>query len=113
MVPTITETLIYSRIRQLEDALAILQSTVSHECHPLLSNDLLSLKQGALTATSSSSGLKTTLDSLGTLTIGERGEAKYFGVSAGTEVSTQTPEMIAPCLIKSHRHSILCVLILF
>ncbi|PFH47639.1 hypothetical protein AMATHDRAFT_77107 [Amanita thiersii Skay4041] len=35
------------RIRQLEDALAILQSTVSDEKHPLLSEELLKIKFGA------------------------------------------------------------------
>ena len=35
------------RIRQLEDALAILQVTISTERHPLLRDDLLKIKFGA------------------------------------------------------------------
>jgi hypothetical protein len=40
------------RIRQLEDALAIFQSSVSTEPHPLLQDDLLGVKFGPEVRTS-------------------------------------------------------------
>jgi hypothetical protein len=75
------------RIRQLEDAIAIFQSGVSSETHPLLREELLTIKfppergapSDALDDTSD------TIDALGTLTIGDQG-GKYYGPSAGTEV---------------------------
>lgn len=84
-----------TRIRQLEDALAILQSTVSDQRHPLLSDELLRIKFGSeainprdtpvadqdLEANTSKS-----IDALGTLTLGSSGEVQYFGGSAGSEV---------------------------
>ncbi|GLB35345.1 putative fungal specific transcription factor [Lyophyllum shimeji] len=81
------------RIRQLEDALAILQSTVSDERHPLLHDDLLKIKFGPEARdarhTSSTSGteqaMAQSIDALGTLTLGDSGEMKYFGRSAGSE----------------------------
>jgi hypothetical protein len=80
------------RIRQLEDALAIFQSGVSSETHPLLRDELLKIKfgpekghvlEGDEPAEEPSIN---SIDALGTLTIGDRGEVKYFGRSAGSEV---------------------------
>lgn len=84
-----------NRIRQLEDALAILQSTVSDQRHPLLNDDLLKIKFGAETLRSPRSSSpgdeqdnpRQSIDATGTLTLGESGEVKYFGRSAGSEVS--------------------------
>lgn len=63
---------------------------MSNETHPLLRDELLSIKFGP------EKGQKpekvqppvdnTLIDALGTLTIGSRGEAKYFGRSGGSEV---------------------------
>lgn len=80
-----------SRIRQLEDALAIFQSAISSEPHPLLRDELLTINFG--TDHSEDSALNhedsrdenDTVDALGILTIGDRG-SKYYGPSAGTEV---------------------------
>lgn len=87
------------RIRQLEDALALLQSRVSSEKHSLLRDDLLSIKYGpemrslAETEPSLDDPLTGTVDAFGTLSIDDRGAARYFGVSAGLEVrSISTPE---------------------
>lgn len=80
------------RIRQLEDALAILQSTVSTEPHPLLGDGLLSIKSSPMNQPDS---LSETIDAFGTLTIGESGESKYFGPSAGSEVRSSTFELIS------------------
>lgn len=80
------------RIRQLEDAIAIFQSGISNECHPLLRDELLAIKFGPEKGHVSEKEYPTrdnsidSIDALGTLTIGDRGEAKYFGRSAGSEV---------------------------
>jgi hypothetical protein len=82
------------RIRQLEDALSIFQSGVSNETHPLLREELLAVKFGPETNhviekpnTLVRDQVVESIDALGTLTIGDRGEAKYYGRSAGSEVS--------------------------
>lgn len=82
------------RIRQLEDALAILQSSVSDQRHPLLEDALLKIKFGAEALRSSPAPTTDntpeaeiqSIDALGTLTLGDAGEMKYFGRSAGSEV---------------------------
>ncbi|KAG5636855.1 hypothetical protein H0H81_006607 [Sphagnurus paluster] len=80
------------RIRQLEDALAIFQSGVSSDTHPLLRDELLSIKfgpdKGSLLEREDTSPDKSldSIDALGTLTIGGHGQVKYFGRSAGSEV---------------------------
>ncbi|KAJ6538585.1 fungal-specific transcription factor domain-containing protein [Mycena sp. CBHHK59/15] len=80
------------RIRQLEDALAIFQaSTGSNETHPLLRDELLSVKFGPEKGSVPDKLAKRketsmdSIDALGTLTIGDDGEGKYFGRSAGSE----------------------------
>ncbi|KAJ7116327.1 fungal-specific transcription factor domain-containing protein [Mycena epipterygia] len=76
------------RIRQLEEALAILQGVVSNERHPLLASDLLSIKFAAEApkgADPPGHEQDPAIDALGTLTLGDAGEVKYFGRSAGTE----------------------------
>ncbi|KAJ7179896.1 fungal-specific transcription factor domain-containing protein [Mycena crocata] len=80
------------RIRQLEDALAIFQaSTGSNETHPLLRDELLSIKFGPEKGAVPEKQSRTrdpsidSIDALGTLTIGDDGEGKYFGRSAGSE----------------------------
>lgn len=91
------------RIRQLEDALTILQSTVSgSEPHPLLSRDLLKIKSSlelhAASGANDSDGspsrqpeeeadLEQSIDSFGTLAIRDDGAATFYGRSAGQEVS--------------------------
>ena len=80
------------RIRQLEDALAIFQSGVSHETHPLLREELLAIKFAPSHAErpgvkeSSPDNMSSAVDALGTLTIDERGGARYYGSSGGSEV---------------------------
>jgi hypothetical protein len=78
-----------SRIEELEDALATCQARLSSESHPLLQGDLLKIKttkdQATVPETPSSELLSETL---GTLTIGENGNLKYFGRSGGSEVCT-------------------------
>ncbi|KZP33618.1 hypothetical protein FIBSPDRAFT_916075 [Athelia psychrophila] len=79
------------RIRQLEDALALLQSSISSEKHALLRDDLLSIKflpeiHQAEEIQSSEDALADTMDAFGTLAIGDSGESKYFGRSGGSEI---------------------------
>ncbi|KAK7061636.1 Zn(2)-C6 fungal-type domain-containing protein [Favolaschia claudopus] len=87
------------RIRQLEDALAIFQaSTGSNETHPLLRDELLSIKFGPEKASPTDKPAKSkepsidSIDALGTLTIGDDGDGKfgkYFGRSAGSEAGAE------------------------
>lgn len=86
-----------NRIRQLEDALAILQSTISDKRHPLLSDELLKVKFGAEalnphqdSSSDRNESMLESVDVLGTLTLGDSGEVKYFGRSAGSEVCEQS-----------------------
>ncbi|KAF8798605.1 hypothetical protein BYT27DRAFT_7203180 [Phlegmacium glaucopus] len=81
-----------NRIRQLEDALAILQSSVSDQRHPLLSDELLKVKFGSEsinvreTPTSDEDHApQKSIDALGTLTLGSSGKLQYLGRSAGSE----------------------------
>ncbi|KAF7366478.1 Fungal-trans domain-containing protein [Mycena sanguinolenta] len=92
------------RIRNLEDALAILQSTVTTEPHPLLNRELLSIKssielhsavEGADDGSSpaanggaangESDDFDEYIDAFGTLAIREDGAATFYGRSAGSE----------------------------
>ncbi|KAK7053433.1 hypothetical protein VNI00_004059 [Paramarasmius palmivorus] len=90
------------RIRQLEDALAIFQASVSTERHPLLRDELLKIKFPPETSSDSPDGIVKTenahlelADALGTLTLGESGDARYLGRSAGPE-SLLTSDMQYP-----------------
>lgn len=85
------------RIRQLEDALAIFQSGVSNEPHPLLREDLLTIKfdieKGQVSEKDSNIPQcpNESIDATGTLTVGDHGnEGKYFGPSAGSEASSSS-----------------------
>lgn len=88
------------RIRQLEDALALLQLNISSETHPLLLDELLSIKFGpeirqTKEAQASQDLLAVTMDAFGTLAIGEDGESRYFGSSGGSEVRCYSATVIA------------------
>ena len=74
------------RIRQLEDALAILQATVLD--HPLLKEDFLKMKFGSVPGSSSidEEAESKVLDALGPLTMEISGESRYYGRSGGVEV---------------------------
>lgn len=84
------------RIRQLEEALQIIQAAVSSSPHPLLSNELLSIKN--VTDTSEDSEVnkpKFDVDSeadvfseFGTLSISDQGETRFYGRS-GAAVSSR------------------------
>lgn len=94
------------RIRQLEDALAILQSTLTGpngEPHPLLQRDLLKIKSSIELHSASGEGGpdenpdregqgegdgegEQYIDAFGTLAIRDDGAATFYGRSAGSEV---------------------------
>lgn len=82
------------RIRQLEDALQIAQSTLSHSPHPLLSKDLLDIKSGIDVLEEPEPKEKEKEEDVeadiycefGTLSVSDQGEARFFGRS-GAEVS--------------------------
>jgi len=76
------------RIRQLEDALTIIQATVSSEPHPLLRDEYkvkfsFELSEDDDVTQEPASELA---DELGTLHLSEGGRARYLGGSGGTEV---------------------------
>ncbi|KAH9931591.1 fungal-specific transcription factor domain-containing protein [Fomitopsis serialis] len=87
------------RIRELEDSLALLQSSVSRETHPLLSRDRLKIKSGLELHSAASrlggDGLfeeeeeedeeSEYIDSFGTLAVRDDGAATFYGRSAGSE----------------------------
>ncbi|KAG6860918.1 hypothetical protein C0995_006042 [Termitomyces sp. Mi166 len=87
------------RIRQLEDALAILQSTQTRDPHPLLSRELLKIKSiielhAAGETVDDASSYRNeeedveesqTIDAFGTLAIRDDGAATFYGRSAGQE----------------------------
>jgi len=96
------------RIRQLEDALAILHSSLSSEPHPLLSRDLMNIKSSielhaaieeeakaqqarsdvdARTSTAGDGDGENVIDAFGTLAISNDGASMFYGRSAGSEVS--------------------------
>ncbi|KAF8894235.1 fungal-specific transcription factor domain-containing protein [Gymnopilus junonius] len=87
-----------NRIRQLEDGLAILQSTVSDQRHPLLTDELLKIKFGSEAinphqpTSDEDTQMNKTIDALGTLTLGSSGEMQYFGRSAGSERAGEEAE---------------------
>ncbi|KZP26816.1 hypothetical protein FIBSPDRAFT_887019 [Athelia psychrophila] len=84
------------RIRNLEEALAIFQSGVSAEPHPLLRDGLLSIKFAPQPPEAESEEppspedvLAETIDAFGTLAIGNSGESRYFGRSGGSEAGAE------------------------
>lgn len=91
--------LMSDRIRQLEDALAVLQSSMApSESHPLLRRDLLEVKSiiDLHVAIDEDKARKTTeradddsqyIEAFGTLALRDDGAATFYGRSAGSEVS--------------------------
>ena len=79
-----------NRIRQLEDALAVLQSGCSQEPHPLLRDELLSLKldKEDNPVDADAQDHPEVIDAFGTLSISDKGpsRSRFFGTSGGTEV---------------------------
>lgn len=85
-----------NRIRSLEEALSILQSLVSTHPHPLLQEELLGIKtlrdihanpDIAYREQKPSNLNSDYIDAFGTLAIRDDGASKFYGRSAGSEVS--------------------------
>ena len=79
------------RIRQLEDALAILQAKSSNEPHPLLRDDLLSAnnehdEEEVPEAEPAPAQSPDIIDAFGTLSVSEHGVSRFFGPTGGAEV---------------------------
>jgi hypothetical protein len=107
-----------SRVRDLEDALRILQSTVSDEIHPLLTDNLLQLKaptigpsrQESIPQSTSAPSTALTprleknadedtfIDAFGTLTIGSKGETTFLGNTARSEYLLHAPTKPSPLI---------------
>ncbi|KAF9463262.1 fungal-specific transcription factor domain-containing protein [Collybia nuda] len=103
------------RIRQLEDALAILQSTQTRETHPLLHRDLLKIKSSIElhAAVEGEEGVPQEemieeesqyIDAFGTLAIRDDGAATFYGRSAGSE-SLLIGEASSPQPDRTHQRS--------
>lgn len=102
------------RIRQLEDALAILQSSTTRETHPLLRPDLLSIKSGLELHSAINQGLVAPLsdqeadeasqqiDAFGTLAVRDDGAATFYGRSAGSEVGNHCLCFLLEYLTHTH-----------
>ncbi|THH16401.1 hypothetical protein EW146_g4238 [Bondarzewia mesenterica] len=78
------------RIRQLEDALAVLQSSHSSEQHPLLRDGLLFLDQDRFEEHPSAENedgevSKDVVNAFGTMSISEHGVSRFFGPTGGSE----------------------------
>ena len=87
------------RIRQLEDALAIMQSGMSDETHPLLRDELLSIKVDKPEESVEAEGAQEIpkgLEALGTLSISDKGNLRFFGASGGSEVRSSFTSLNLP-----------------
>lgn len=80
------------RVTSLEDALRVLQSAVSDDPHPLLVEDMMDDNTGTQRKSSPLTGPPLSredeefLDAFGTLTLGLRGESRFFGQTSRSEV---------------------------
>ncbi|KZP16269.1 hypothetical protein FIBSPDRAFT_749007, partial [Athelia psychrophila] len=83
-----------SRIRQLEDALAVSYAVFSPDTHPLLRDEFVKVKFGPPQGSASperedlrDGGVGSLVDALGTLTLDSKGQVTYYGRSAGSEAA--------------------------
>ncbi|KAG5652402.1 hypothetical protein H0H81_005096 [Sphagnurus paluster] len=106
------------RIRQLEDALAVLQLTQTRDTHPLLHRDLLKIKSSielhAAVDGEDAAGPQQqeedteesqAIDAFGTLAIRDDGAATFFGRSAGSESLLIGEATSPPPPTRSHSHT--------
>ncbi|KAI5997758.1 hypothetical protein EDC04DRAFT_3125428 [Pisolithus marmoratus] len=85
------------RIRQLEDALRVLQAKHSTEPHPLLQPEFLGTSRrdddvGPHTTEGLEDHTPELVEALGTLSISDSGESHFFGPTGGSNVSTYYPK---------------------
>ena len=80
------------RIRQLEDALAILQAKHTNDPHPLLRDDALTTTKSEpqydndALANHPTQKQGDVIEAFGTLSVYDHGVSRFFGPSGGTEV---------------------------
>ncbi|KAH8099453.1 fungal-specific transcription factor domain-containing protein [Cristinia sonorae] len=93
------------RVSSLEDALRTLQSAVSDDPHPLLQQeDAMDDRDGSrhkgspITGPPLSREDEEFLDAFGTLTLGLRGESRFFGQTSRSEYLVYAPESVPPCI---------------
>jgi hypothetical protein len=81
------------RIRQLEDALAILHAKGSNEPHPLLRDDVLAAENAEqdldddVMVAQQPTPTSNIIDAFGTLSVSEHGISRFFGPTGGSEAS--------------------------
>jgi hypothetical protein len=81
------------RIRQLEDALAILHAKGSNEPHPLLRDDVLAAENAEqdldddVMVAQQPPPTSNIIDAFGTLSVSEHGISRFFGPTGGSEAS--------------------------
>jgi hypothetical protein len=82
------------RIRQLEDALALLQASTSKETHPLLRQDAMMVdsdKGDDNLQESEDEGPGEVASALGTLSVTDHGLARFFGSTGGSDLLLVRP----------------------
>ena len=89
------------RIRQLEDALAILQAKCTNEPHPLLREDAASAatpeqEEGTPPVEPASATTSDVMEAFGTLSMHDHGVSRFFGPTGGTEVSVTRLALFKP-----------------
>ena len=93
------------RIRQLEDALAILQARSSNEPHPLLRDDPIASKtepeDEEAHAELEPVHTAEIIDTFGTLSVAEHGVSRFFGPTGGSEVGRAARHRASVLLIFS------------
>jgi hypothetical protein len=94
-------TVYHDRIRELEEALCLAHSLVSHETHPLLTEELLRIKDGGRSRSSREDDIlddttshveaeldvEKSLERLGSLTLSDSGKSRFYGHAANGWVS--------------------------
>ncbi len=77
------------RIRQLEDALSLLQSSISKEPHPLLSENAIVVDTdipGDKLPESEDEATGEVSRALGTLSVSDQGLSRFFGSTGGSDL---------------------------
>ena len=93
------------RIRQLEDALAILHRMISNnpaKIHPLLKEELMNIKNGieeAVPEQEQETAEEEIIEAFGSLTIERNGVSSFHGFSGGLEVNC--PDYLLPMIAQN------------
>ncbi|KAI0789552.1 fungal-specific transcription factor domain-containing protein [Abortiporus biennis] len=98
-----------NRVHTLEDALRVIQSHISDDPHPLLQDDMVEDKSSRNKCPPAFGQPLTRedeefLDAFGTLTLGLRGESRFFGQTSRSEYLLHAPESIPVCNASDFPH---------